>query len=117
MAKRIAIVGGGIAGLCTAVALVKRGVKPILLERKRIAGSHGSSHGPSRITRSVYADSLYVRIMQRLHREHWPAMEALLGGTATKESPMRAAKRRGRSDVVTFLQKHGAVDDPQVVLR
>jgi sarcosine oxidase len=79
MPKRVIVVGGGIAGLCTAVALVKRGVKPILLEGRRIAGSHGSSHGPSRITRSVYADALYVRIMQRLHREHWPELEALLG--------------------------------------
>jgi sarcosine oxidase len=79
MSKRIAVVGGGIAGLCTAVALVKRGVKPVVLERRRIGGSHGSSHGPSRITRSVYADAAYVRIMQRLHREHWPALEAMLG--------------------------------------
>jgi sarcosine oxidase len=79
MPKRIAVVGGGIAGLCTAVALVKRGVKPVVLEQKRIAGSHGSSHGPSRITRSVYADAAYVRLMQRIHREHWPSMEALLG--------------------------------------
>jgi sarcosine oxidase len=79
MPKRIAVVGGGIAGLCTAAALVQRGVKPVLLERKRIAGSHGSSHGPTRITRSVYADPAYVRLMQRIHAEHWPAMERLLG--------------------------------------
>lgn len=79
MPKRIAVVGGGIAGLCTALALVKRGVKPVLLEAKRIAGPHGSSHGPSRITRSVYADALYVRLMQRIHAEHWPALERLLG--------------------------------------
>jgi len=79
MPKRIAVVGGGIAGLCTAAALVKRGVKPVLLERQRIGGTHGSSHGPSRITRSVYADAAYVRLMQRIHAEHWPAMEKLLG--------------------------------------
>jgi sarcosine oxidase len=79
MPKRVAVVGGGIAGLCTAVALVKRGVKPVLFERQRIAGPHGSSHGPSRITRSVYGDALYVRLMQRIHAEHWPAMETLLG--------------------------------------
>jgi sarcosine oxidase len=79
MPKRVVVVGGGIAGLCTAAALVKRGIEPTLLERRRIAGSHGSSHGPSRITRSVYADSVYVRLMQRIHAEHWPAMEQRLG--------------------------------------
>jgi len=78
MSKRIAVVGAGIAGLCTAAALVERGVTPILLERRRVGGTHGSSHGPSRITRSVYADAAYVRIMQRLHRELWPALQAKL---------------------------------------
>jgi len=58
---------------------VNRGFKPIVLERRKIAGAHGSSHGPSRITRSVYADPVYVHIMQRLHRDHWPQMESLLG--------------------------------------
>jgi sarcosine oxidase len=78
MSKRVAVVGAGIAGLCTAASLVERGVTPIVLERRRVAGPHGSSHGPSRITRSVYADAVYVRIMQRIHREHWPALQAKL---------------------------------------
>jgi glycine/D-amino acid oxidase-like deaminating enzyme len=37
MPKRVIVVGGGIAGLCTAVALVKRGVKPI--RRESLAAS------------------------------------------------------------------------------
>lgn len=78
MPKRVAVVGAGIAGLCTAASLVDNGIQPVVLERRRVAGSHGSSHGPSRITRSVYADSAYLRIMQRIHREHWPALQAKL---------------------------------------
>jgi ankyrin repeat protein len=43
-------------------------------------------------------------------------MEALLGGTATKESPLQAARRRGRTEIVSYLLEHGAVDVPAVIL-
>jgi ankyrin repeat protein len=43
-------------------------------------------------------------------------MKALIGGTATKESPLQAARRRGRSEIVSFLLEHGAMDVPPVIL-
>jgi ankyrin repeat protein len=43
-------------------------------------------------------------------------MKALIGGTATKESPLRAARRRGRTEIVSYLLEHGAVDVPAVIL-
>jgi ankyrin repeat protein len=43
-------------------------------------------------------------------------MKALIGGTAIKESPLQAARRRGRSEIVSYLVQHGAVDLPAVVL-
>jgi ankyrin repeat protein len=39
-------------------------------------------------------------------------IKALIGGAAIRESPLRAAKRRNRTEVVTYLVRHGAVDDP-----
>lgn len=44
-------------------------------------------------------------------------MVALIGGTAVQESPLLAAKRRGRSEVVKYLLKRGAVNHPQIVWR
>jgi hypothetical protein len=44
-------------------------------------------------------------------------IEALPGGTATPESPLRAAKRRHRAEIVVFLLEHGAVENPPVVIR
>jgi hypothetical protein len=41
-------------------------------------------------------------------------IKALIGGAAIMESPLRAAKRRGRREVVSYLLEHGAVDDPPV---
>lgn len=43
-------------------------------------------------------------------------MKALIGGTATKESPLQAARRRGRTEIVSYLLEHGAVDVPAVIL-
>jgi ankyrin repeat protein len=43
-------------------------------------------------------------------------MKALIGGTATKESPLQAARRRGRAEIVTYLLEHGATDVPAVIL-
>jgi ankyrin repeat protein len=43
-------------------------------------------------------------------------MKALMGGTATKESPLQAARRRGRTEIVSYLLEHGAVDVPAVII-
>ena len=43
-------------------------------------------------------------------------MKALIGGAATKESPLQAVRRRGRTEIVTYLLEHGAIDVPAVIL-
>ncbi|HVJ79672.1 MAG TPA: FAD-dependent oxidoreductase [Planctomycetia bacterium] len=74
------VIGGGINGLGTARALVKRGVKEVaLVEQFEVGGKHGGSHGDARITRSAYSDAAYVKLMQRVHAEEWPALETDLG--------------------------------------
>jgi ankyrin repeat protein len=42
-------------------------------------------------------------------------MVALIGGTAIKESPLATAKRRERTELIDYLLKHGAMDQPRVV--
>ena len=49
-----AVVGGGVYGLSAAYFLSKTQAKVALFERFTIGHSNGSSHGPSRITRSAY---------------------------------------------------------------
>ena len=72
----VLIIGGGINGLCTAFHLHNRGIKNIaLIECHHIGHNMGSSHGHSRITRSAYADPLYVQMMQYSHRIAWPTLE------------------------------------------
>lgn len=44
-------------------------------------------------------------------------MVALIGGAAVRESPLMAAKRRERDELVEYLQKHGATEQPRVIWR
>jgi hypothetical protein len=49
------IVGGGVYGVCIAYYLSKLNkYKVLLLEQFQIGHTHGSSHSPTRITRSTY---------------------------------------------------------------
>jgi ankyrin repeat protein len=43
-------------------------------------------------------------------------LEALPGGTATPEGPLKAARRRGRVDVVARLLAAGAPEEPEVII-
>jgi hypothetical protein len=42
------------------------------------------------------------------------ALHALISGAAVRESPLRVAKRRNRTEIVSCLLKHGPVDEPPV---
>lgn len=76
------VIGGGVAGLATAWQLARTGGERIgLVERFRIGHDHGSSHGAGRITRTSYADSVYMRLAQQAHAEEWPRLERDAGVT------------------------------------
>ena len=76
----IAIIGGGVYGLCTAFALLARGYRSItLFESGNCPNRNASSHGHSRITRSAYSSSFYVHLMQEAHNVSWPTLEQALG--------------------------------------
>lgn len=51
----IIIVGAGVYGLCIAYYLTKNpNIKILLVEQYQVGHHHGSSHSPTRITRSTY---------------------------------------------------------------
>ena len=108
-AKRfdVLVVGGGVNGLATAWQLARRGAgqggtgqggtgqseagqggtaRIGLIDRFAIPHDRGSSHGPTRITRSTYADPRFVATMAEANAEDWPALEAAAG------QPLRHAR-------------------------
>lgn len=74
------VVGGGVMGLSTLRHLQRRGLRRVaLVERDRLGGPLGSSHGKSRITRAAYEDPMWVRLVLRALAEDWLRLEAELG--------------------------------------
>ncbi|CAG5133380.1 unnamed protein product [Candidula unifasciata] len=59
----VIVIGAGIEGSSSAYNLVKQGLRVLLLDQFPLPHSRGSSHGQSRITRYVYEDEFYVRMM------------------------------------------------------
>lgn len=64
---KIAIVGGGIMGLCTARAFTLRGHEVTLFEQHGSGNPYGSSHGRTRIVRQAYPDQFYTEILLKGH--------------------------------------------------
>lgn len=63
----VVVVGGGIAGSCTAYELAKRGLKVALLEQYDLLHRRGSSHGDSRIIRRTYPQAHFTAGMTRAY--------------------------------------------------
>lgn len=78
--RSVVVIGGGLNGLATLVHLLRLGVKqPLLVERFQVGHDRGSSHGPSRIARSMYPKAGYVRLMRAALAEEWPRLERAAG--------------------------------------
>jgi sarcosine oxidase len=73
----VLVIGGGVNGLAALFHLQRLGCKGLgLVERFGLGHQRGSSHGQSRITRSAYNEARYVRLMQVVHQQEWPRLEA-----------------------------------------
>lgn len=70
---RVAVVGGGVMGLATAWALVRRAARPVVLERFGRGHHEGASHGATRNFNNAYAQEHYLDLLVRA-REGWDAL-------------------------------------------
>ena len=71
------VIGAGVNGLAALFHLHRLGCRRLgLVERFALEHQRGSSHGQSRTTRSAYSEACYVRLMQVVHQQEWPRLEA-----------------------------------------
>ena len=72
-AVEIAVVGAGVMGLATAWELVRRGHRPVVLERFGRGHTQGASHGATRNFNNAYAEEHYLDLLVR-SRDGWDAL-------------------------------------------
>lgn len=70
----LAVVGGGVMGVWTAIMARKRGASVLLADQFAPAHERGSSHGDGRIYRVAYTEDHYVDMMLR-SLPHWHELE------------------------------------------
>ncbi|MDZ7707187.1 MAG: N-methyl-L-tryptophan oxidase [Trueperaceae bacterium] len=107
--SHLIIVGAGLAGSFTALALAERGVRVTLLEARSCGHDRGSSHGGSRIFRHAYPETDYVRLAVRAD-EGWRALERDSGERLVWRSGGLDLETRGGSELPRIeeaLRAHG----------
>jgi sarcosine oxidase len=70
----VAVVGMGALGSAAAYHLARRGAKVVVLEQYELGHVRGASHDTSRIVRTSYGSSAYVRLAQSAYRD-WADLE------------------------------------------
>jgi glycine/D-amino acid oxidase-like deaminating enzyme len=83
---RVVIVGGGIAGLCTAWALRRGGHEPVVLEQGPVPNPLGSSFDEHRMTRFFYPEPSGYGAMVEKARADYELLWADLGETLYRET-------------------------------
>lgn len=79
--RDVIVIGGGTMGSAAALALARRGFKPLVLEQFQHFHDKGSHSGDTRIIRQAYAESPeYVPLVQRADRL-WQELEQETGET------------------------------------
>ncbi|MFK0403030.1 N-methyl-L-tryptophan oxidase [Microbacterium sp. NPDC090225] len=74
----VAVVGMGALGSAATYHLARRGAKVVALEQYELGHVRGASHDTSRIVRTSYGSSAYVRLAQSAYRD-WADLEAESG--------------------------------------
>lgn len=74
----VAVVGMGALGSAATYHLARRGAKVVALEQFELGHVRGASHDTSRIVRTSYGSSAYVRLAQSAYRD-WADLEAESG--------------------------------------
>ena len=70
----VAVVGMGAIGSATAYHLARRGAKVVAFEQYELGHVRGASHDTSRIVRTSYGSTAYVRLAQSAYRD-WADLE------------------------------------------
>lgn len=84
----IIIVGGGVYGISIAYYLSKQAnIKTLLIEQHQIGNELGSSHSPTRITRSTYEKEIYRDLNLQALDENWKEMENVLNHKFVYDAP------------------------------
>ncbi|MFF7293621.1 N-methyl-L-tryptophan oxidase [Microbacterium sp. NPDC008134] len=74
----VAVVGMGALGSAATYHLARRGAKVVALEQYELGHVRGASHDTSRIVRTSYGSSAYVRLAQSAYKD-WADLEAESG--------------------------------------
>ncbi|MCH9609203.1 MAG: Monomeric sarcosine oxidase [Chlamydiales bacterium] len=70
------VIGAGVQGLFAAYYLSARNnIKVALLDQFEIGHTNGSSHGASRIIRSIYPNQIYIDLLQLTKKVGWDIIE------------------------------------------
>ncbi len=104
---RVAVVGAGIMGASTALALTDRGHEVTIFEQYPLPHAQGSSHGASRIVRRAYPDAFYTEIMLDAY-PRWEVLDERLGGRVLFETGLLYVGAESSPDVQSMRQ--GLVD-------
>lgn len=75
---KVAVIGSGVHGACSARALAMAGHEVHVYEQFEVGHARGSSHGTSRIIRRAYADPHYAELMGEVF-PLWEEFEEQLG--------------------------------------
>ena len=87
------VVGGGLAGLCAALAAARHGAKTVLVQDRPVLGGNASSeirmhvcgaHGPSRRETGLL-EEIQLENLRYNAGSCWPVFDSLLWGLARRE--------------------------------
>ncbi len=110
---KVAVVGAGIMGASTALALVDRGHNVTVFDPHDVAEGLGSSHGRSRIVRRAYPDPFYTEIMQVAY-PMWAELESRAGEAILHECGLLyfgLDSSKTMADVVLSLAANGVLHE------
>ncbi|NXF84328.1 SOX oxidase, partial [Sclerurus mexicanus] len=100
------VIGAGIQGSFTAYHLAQRHKDTLLLEQFLLPHSRGSSHGQSRITRSVYPQEYYSRMMPDSFRL-WQQLEAEAGTSLYRRTGLVVLGPAGDPEMESYRRSLG----------
>ena len=99
---RVAVIGSGIIGTCTAWFLARAGLDASIFEQFDLDHDRGSSFGDSRIIRRFYDDAYYTRLMERAY-PLWTELEAATGRTLVQKTGGLYFAPRGHPRIETAI--------------